>query len=129
MAESEASLIPFHLRLLRQQLWTWIKWHTKPACHWFWKIKKTLCLANKRWISPLQRIADKFCSLDLASMEKIEAFIKAPWVPSAPVVISNREDAIKRATTFNPSMPVVYTDGSARNDLLGLGIKWGQSFH
>lgn len=58
-------------------------------------------------------------------MEKIEAFSKAPWVPSVPVVITCREVAITRASNIDPSMPVVFTDGSARNNLLGIGVHWG----
>ena len=60
-------------------------------------------------------------------MEKIEAFSKAPWISAVPVVIANREDAVKRATTLNPSLPVVFTDGSAQNDRLGIGVHWGGS--
>lgn len=57
-------------------------------------------------------------------MEKIEAFSKAPWVSAAPFIITSREDAIKKASNINSSMPVVITDGSARNNLLGIGIHW-----
>lgn len=57
-------------------------------------------------------------------MEKIEAFSKAPWVSAAPFIITSREDAIKKASNINSSMPVVITDGSARNILLGIGIHW-----
>lgn len=127
VAESEATLIPFKSRLLEHQLLTWIKWHAKPSHHRFWKIKRAICLTNKRYISPLQCIANKFKDLDLSSMEKIEAFSKAPWTSAVPVVIANREDAVKRATTLNPSLPVVFTDGSAQNDRLGIGVHWGGS--
>lgn len=60
VAESEASLISFETRLLKQQLSSWIKWHSKPAHHSFWIINRTICLTNKRYISPLQRIAEFF---------------------------------------------------------------------
>lgn len=104
----------------------WIKWHySKPAHHRFWKINRTICLTKKRYISPLQRIAEKFKDSDLSSLEKIEAFSKAPLVPAAPIVISSREDAIKKATNIDPSMPVASIDGSARNNLLGIGDQWG----
>lgn len=124
VAESEASLISFETRLLKQQLSSWIKWHSKPAHHHFWIIKRTICLTNKQYISPLQRIAEKFKDLDLASFEKIEAFSKTPWVPVAPIIICNRETAIKRATNIDPLTSVAFTDGSARNNLLGIGVHW-----
>ena len=53
IAESEATLTPLKSRLLKHQLLTWMKWHSKPAHHRFWKIKRTICITNKRFISPL----------------------------------------------------------------------------
>ncbi len=78
VAESEASTVPLDCRLLKSQLTTWVKWYSKPQTNQFWKIKRTIDLSNKRWISPLQKIAEKFKDLDLAQLEKIEAFVKAP---------------------------------------------------
>ena len=43
------------------------------------------------------------------------------WVPAA---ISSRKDAIKRATSIDPSIPVAFKDGSARNNFLGIGVYW-----
>lgn len=124
VAESEASLIPFETRLLKHQLSAWIKWHSKPDHHRFWIIKRTICLTNKRYISPLQRIAENFKDLDLASLEKIEAFSKAPWVPAATVIMCSRETAIKKGTNIDHLTPVAFTDGSARNNLLAIGVHW-----
>lgn len=53
-------------------------------------------------------------------MEKIEAFSTAPWVPAALVIIFSREDVVKKASNLNSSMPIVFTDESARNNLLGI---------
>lgn len=57
-------------------------------------------------------------------MEKIEAFSKATWIVAALVVIASREDAIKKATTLDPFLPVTFTDGSVQNDRLGIGMHW-----
>ncbi len=95
VAESEASIVPLERRFLIPQLTTWVKWHSKPNVHRFLKIKRTIDLSNKRWISPLQKIAEKFKALDLAGLEKIEAFVKAPWVPPVPVHIFDKEEATK----------------------------------
>ena len=102
MAESEASIVPLERRFLISQLTTWIKWHSKPTVHRFWKIKRTIELSIKRLISPLQKIAERFKTLDLAGLEKIEAFIKAPWVPPVPVRIFDKEEAIQRAKNLDP---------------------------
>ena len=91
--------------------------------HRFWKIKRTIDLSNKRWISPLQKIAEKFKALDLAGLEKIEAFVKAPWVPPVLVHIFDKEEAIQRAKNLDPSKLVEFTDGSARNNGIGIGVK------
>lgn len=79
VSEVEASFLPTLDRLHNQQLKTWIKWHTKPSLHRFWKIKNAISLTNKTWKSPLQKIAGKFQSIDLLSVEKITAYTKAPW--------------------------------------------------
>lgn len=80
VAESEAGIKPVSLRHYHQQRNTWIKWHTKPVNHRFWKVKTALSLDNKRWISvsPLQKIAQKFEQLDVSCIEKIEAYARNP---------------------------------------------------
>ena len=123
VAESEASIVPLDCRLLKSQLTTWVKWHSKPQTHRFWKIKRTIDLSNKRWISSLQNIAEKFETLDLAELEKVKAFVKAPWIPPVPVKIFDKEEAIQRAKNISPWMPAVFTDGSARNNAIDIGIK------
>ena len=123
VAESEAAILPFERRFLTTQLTTWVKWHAKPSSHRFWKIKRTIDLSNKRWISPLQKMAEKFKALDLEKMEKIEAFVKAPWVPPVQVNIFGREKAIQKAKDFNPRDPVVLglNGGAAYAGLTFLG--------
>lgn len=113
VAESEAAIVSLERRFLVTQLTTWIKWHAKPSSHRFWKIKRTIDFSNKRWISPLQKMAEKFNTLDLEKMTKIEAFVKAPWVPPVQVNIFDREKAIQKAKGFNQREPVLFTDGSA----------------
>lgn len=123
VAESEAAIIPLERRFLTAQLTTWIKWRAKPSSHRFWKIKRTIDLSNKRWVSPLQKIAKKFSTLDLVKLEKIEAFVKAPWVPPVRVNIFDQKEAIQKAKSFNPQEPVLFTDGSVRNNVVGIGVK------
>ena len=123
VAKSEAAIIPVERRFLTTQLTTWIKWHAKPSSHRFWKIRRTIDLFNKRWVSPPQKIAEKFNALDLVKLEKIEAFVKAPWVPPVRVHIFDRKEAIQKAKFFNPREPVLFTDGSVRNSVVGIGVK------
>ncbi len=60
VAESEAGLEPPTISRHKQQLRGWLKWHTKPLHHRFWKVLLALDLASTRLISPLQRLALKF---------------------------------------------------------------------
>ena len=73
------------------------------------------------------KIAEKFKALDLAQLEKIETFVKAPWIPPVLVTIFDKEKAIQRAKNLNSWMPAVFMDGSARNNAIGIGIKWAGS--
>ena len=124
-AESEASLQSVQERFHRHELRTWIKLHSKPPHHRFWRIKKALNLDNKTWISPLQKIALKFQKLDLSNLEQIYPYTKAPWIPSVKVVIpTSRAEAIQAAQGFKG--PAGYTDASGRNNLIGIGVHWHQ---
>ena len=106
-----------------QQLSTWIKWHTKPPLYQFWKVKRMIDLANKTWISPLQKMAETFKDINLGSLEKINAYAKAPWNPPANVCISEKETAIAKAIQCGDPL-VAFTDGSIKNNLAGIGVHW-----
>lgn len=57
-----------HLKQIRS---AWVKWHTRPLTHRFWKVKAALCMNNKRWISPFQKIATILRSIDVSKEETI----------------------------------------------------------
>ncbi len=111
--EVEEALTPTMNRLHWQQLSTWIKWHTKLPLHRFWKVKRTIDLANKTWISLLQKMTETFMDIDLGSLEKINAYAKAPWNPPANVCILEKEIAIAKAIQCG-DLIVAFTDGSMR---------------
>lgn len=70
-------------------------------------------------------MAEKINALDLVKLEKIEAFVKAAWVPPVRVNIFDRKEAIQNEPKgFNPREPVLFTDGSVRNNAVGIGVKW-----
>lgn len=123
ISKAVAALMPTMHRLHWQQLSTWIKWHTKPPLHRFWKVKGTVDLANKAWISPLQKMAEKSKDINLGSLEKINAYAKAPWNPPANVFIPEKEITIANAIQRGDH-PVALTDGSIRNNLAGIGVHW-----
>lgn len=123
VAESEAGIEPVSLRHHRQQRTTWIKWHTKPVGHCFWKVKTALSLNNKRWILPLQKIAQKFEKLDVSSIEKIRAYARNPLTNPVEVLIpDNKKHAADLAKQHKGV--AAFVDSSLRNDLVGIGIYW-----
>lgn len=121
VAESEAGLEPPAVRLYKQPLQAWLKWHAKPSNHRFWNVLSALDLASTRLISPLQKLALKFRQLsNLSNLEKFEAFIQPPWLASVPCMILSRDKALFSAQ--NLSGPAIFTDSSAQNGHLGIGI-------
>ena len=123
VAEAEAGLQSVPLRHYLQQRATWISWHTKPDEHRFWKVKKSICLDNTRWISPLQRIAEKLKAITpvLANIEKIRPYTRSPETQHASVIISKtKEQAVKEAKMYKGA--AVYVDSSARK--VGIGAHW-----
>ena len=80
-----------------------------------------LNLTSTRLISLLHRLALKFRPLgDLSHAEKLEAFIQPPWQETVPYTILPRDKAIPFAQ--NTSSHAIFTDSSACNGLIGVGI-------
>lgn len=136
ISETEAGLQSISLRHYLQQRAAWISWHTKPKEHRFWKVKKSTSLNNTRWISPLQRIAEKLKTITplLANIEKIRPYTRAPEMQHACVTIpKTKEQRVQEAKTYKGA--AVYVDSSPRNGLVGIGAHphnlqgWGQMSH
>lgn len=54
-------------------------------------------------------------------MEKIRAYVKAPWIPALRVNLAqSKVEAIKQASNYRG--PAAFTDASSRNDLVGIGV-------
>ena len=80
-----------------------------------------LDLESTRLVLPLQKLATKFCLLgDLSTLERFVAYIQSPCVPKTACIIFPRAEAILSAK--NLSGPAIFTDSSARNSLVGIGI-------
>lgn len=116
IAEAEAGLQPTTLRHYFQQKSTWINWHTKPEQHRFWKVKKSICLDNTRWILSLQRVANKLKEITpmLANIENIWPYTRSAMAQYIKVVISETKyTAIKE--TMSCKEAAAYVDGLMRN--------------
>ncbi len=123
VAESKAGVEPAILRHHNQQRAAWIKWHTKPESHRFWKIKTALSITNKRWVSPLQKIAQKFASVDVLKIVKIGAYARDPTTSTCSVFIPGaKQQAIELAKSHDGS--AAFVDSSSRNSLVGIRTCW-----
>ncbi len=70
---------------------------------------------------PLQKLAQKFQPLgDLSTLEKFEPYIQPPWLANISCSILPRPEAVLAAQ--NLIDPAIFTDSSARNGLVGIGI-------
>lgn len=116
----EASVSPLQARWERQQSAFWVKSHTLPAKHPFWRWSRKIDLKNKRFQSPLQRIAEKFKDVDLTALEIIEPFCLEPWNAGIQATIQGREDATRWA--LSPDDLKIFVDASYRNGNVGIGL-------
>lgn len=105
----------------KQQLQAWLKWHTKPVTLCFWKVISALDMESTRLVSPLQKLAIKFRQLgDSSILKRFDAYIQPPWVSNPTCIILPQDQAIRSAKPL--SSPAIFTDISARNSLVGIGI-------
>lgn len=73
VVESKAGLESPSMYHNNQQLQRWLKWHTKLANYYFWKVLSAWNLASSCLILPLQKLAIKFRQLgDLSALEKFD---------------------------------------------------------
>ena len=80
-----------------------------------------LDLASICFISPLHNLAIKFRPLeDLSILEKFEPYIQPPWLANISCNIPPRAEAILSAK--DPTGSAIFTDSSARNGHVGIGI-------
>ena len=72
-------------------------------------------------MSPLQSQALRWAKVDLQHIERITPFCVPPWYPKADIKILDRDRAIIAAQRNAESLEF-YTDGSVRNDLVGVAV-------
>ena len=119
-AEVEAGIESLQTRLQKQQQKFWVSCHTLPSKHPWWKVRKGVDIRNKRFPSPLQRIAERLQAVGLGKLETIEPFSLAPWQEAIEACIPDREEAQK--WTAAPHEVKVLTDASYRNSNAGVGL-------
>ncbi|OMP85081.1 hypothetical protein BK809_0000835 [Diplodia seriata] len=120
--EAEAAILPVGIRLHQQLLRFWVNCHTLPQKHPFWRLKRAIGPANKRFVSPLQRIMLMAREIDVEHLETIRPFIRMPWADGPVAQIESLEVAKLRASSPLESEVAIFTHGLQRNGKAGSGI-------
>lgn len=120
--EAEAAILPVRVRLEQQMLRFWVNCHTLPQSHPFWRLKRAINLATKRFVSPLQRIMLLAREVETERLETIQPFVRMPWIDRPAVEIESPETAKQQASKPSTSEVAIFTDGSQRNQKVGIGI-------
>ena len=126
--ESEAGLLPTTLRLERRVMQYVINLHTLPKEHPWWPLSKWFRKKITRFKSPL--VQHLHCFQDATGItedqriETIQAFAQHPSTDRKSlrfVTYGDRQIATAEAKKVAPAM---YTDGSNRNGVIGIGVVW-----
>ena len=101
----------------------WVNLHTLLSSHSFWKIKRCINVKNRYFKSLIQLLAQKCASTDFSNLEKIHPFCLPLWKKGVETyILPDRDIAIKLANSQRIANRAIFTDGSARNGLVGIGI-------
>jgi ribonuclease HI len=121
IAEAEAQVEPIELRHREQRRGFWIKSHTLPTKHPFWKLRRHATQQCRRLKSPLHHMADEFRETNLDNLERIRPFCIPPWMAGANVTVQGKDRAIVTAEARTHGTLKIFTDASTRNGLSGIG--------
>jgi ribonuclease HI len=121
IAEAEAQVEPIELRHREQRRGFWIKSHTLPIKHPFWKLRRLATEQCRRLRSPLHHIAEDFRETDLSQLERIRPFCMPPWMTGANVTVQGKDEAKAVAEAVEHGTLKIFTDASTRNGLSGIG--------
>lgn len=134
--EIEAGLVPTALRIQQRIIKFIINLHTLPEGHPWWNIHESIqkLKPNRKsreartpirdMVRAYQRIVHQGIQRPL---EKIMPFVQNPAATRTSIkyiIHEDREVAIAEAKTYTPSQCQIYTDGSARKGLVGIGVTW-----
>lgn len=130
VAEAEANLPTIKERHLRKAVKTWIDVLSMPDTNPLARVTgRRVC---KRFVSPMQKIAEWAQSLSLTKLETTPPYISAPW-DARMQTGSSVTDSVQAAVQAQQLSGVrIATSASARNELVGLGgvidgVSWTNS--
>ncbi|KAM4061064.1 reverse transcriptase (RNA-dependent DNA polymerase) [Hirsutella rhossiliensis] len=116
VAEAEASVQSFRERHAQAASRFWIRTQTLPRTHPLTSLKLKL---NRRYASPMQKLASAMERLDTKRLETIHEFALAPWDDRVQVTYeTNGEEVLK---SDDPEDITIATSSSQRKGKVGLG--------
>jgi len=124
--ETEAGLLPTGLRLERRVMQYVINLHTLPKEHPWWTLKKRLHKRVTRFKSLLgYHLQDCKDVIDNTKpIETIQAFVRPPSARANCLRFTIHKDQQVAKAEAERVSPAVWTDGSNRNGLIGIGVVW-----
>lgn len=119
VAEAEANLPTIEERHKRKALKMWIDLRSMPGTHPLALIaRRSAC---KRFVSPMQRIAECGRGAPLDDLEATQPYISAPW-DARPDASDYTDDGLQAAARAQETHGIrIVTSASVRNQLVGIG--------
>jgi hypothetical protein len=119
VAEVEANLPTIEERHKRKAVKMWVDLQSMPSTHPLAQMaRRPTC---KRFVSPMQRIAEYARGAPLDDLEATQPYISAPWDARIDVV-DDADDGAQAAARAQETQGIrVATSASARNQLVGIG--------
>lgn len=119
VAEAEANLPTIEERHKRKALKMWVDLRSMPGTHPLALIaRRSAC---KRFVSPMQRIAECGRGAPLDDLEATQPYISAPW-DARPDTTDDTDDGLQAAARAQEAHGIrIVTSASVRNQLVGIG--------
>jgi ribonuclease HI len=119
--EAHANILPFHLILEQTRHSAAVRMATLPETHPIHHyIKRAAKIRVKRHPSPLHKLLNTFCHIQLDKIEKIQAVRQGPkWQPNFSIHIPKDKDEAKKLVMEDDSEVKIYTDGSGHGHNIG----------
>ncbi|KAI6824489.1 hypothetical protein KC343_g180 [Hortaea werneckii] len=119
VAEAEANLPTIEERHKRKALKMWVDLRSMPGTHPLALIARRP--ACKRFVSPMQKIAEYGQGAPLDDLEATQPYISAPW-DARPDTVDGTDDGLRSAARAQETHGIrIATSASVRNQLVGIG--------
>ena len=116
VAEAEAGLQSFRERHAQAAAKFWIRMRTLPKTHPLTSLRLKL---NKRYASPMQKLASAMGRLDIKRLEVIHEFALAPWIDRLQMAEERDQEELVKPDELDGI--VIATSSSQRKGLVGMG--------